>query len=101
MIAHAPRHADATGLGDCLEARCDVDAIAEDAAILDHHIADIDPDAQQHTALGWQVCVGLGQRLLDGNGAMNSIDDACELSQYAVAGSAGDFAAINASMILR
>ena len=66
MIAHAARHADAAGLGDPFEPCRDVDAVAENVAILDQDIADVDADAKQHPAFRRDRIVGLGQRLLDG-----------------------------------
>jgi hypothetical protein len=73
--------------------RGDIDATAEDGAVLDHDIADIDPNAPRHSALGRQDGISLCQSLLHGYGAINRIDNACELGQYAIAGCAGDFSA--------
>ena len=93
VIAHAARHADAARLGNSLQPCRDVDAVAENVAILDHHVADIDADAKQHPALLGQRFVGLGERLLDGNGSAHRVDDAREFGKHAVAGRAGDLAA--------
>ena len=44
LIAHRRRYADAAGLGDQLEARRDIDAVAEDVVLIDDDVAKIDAD---------------------------------------------------------
>src|SRR5216684_3840289 len=51
VLLNARRYADAAWLGQGLEARCDVDAVAKDVAILDHNVADIDADAELDAAV--------------------------------------------------
>src|SRR5579864_5819731 len=46
VFLDAGRDADATGLGQGFEARGNVDPIAEDVAVLDDDVADIDADAE-------------------------------------------------------
>ena len=46
LIADRARDADAAGLGELLQARGDVDAVAEDVVVLDDHVAEIDADAE-------------------------------------------------------
>jgi hypothetical protein len=47
LLAHCGGDADAARFRDRLEARGDVDAVAEDVAVLDDHIAEVDADAIQ------------------------------------------------------
>ena len=93
MIAHAACHADAAWLGNPFKPRRDIDAVAENVAVLDHYVADIDADPEQHLFFRRQRLVGLGQRLLDRDGAAQRVDDAREFRKHAVAGSSGDLAA--------
>ena len=58
VVAHAARDADAAGLRQRLQPRRDVDAVAEDVAVLDHHVADIDADAERHALVVGQRLVG-------------------------------------------
>src|SRR5712671_3270429 len=52
FAAHLPkrvlREADAAGLGNAFEPRCDVDPVAQDVVALDQHIAEMDADAPFH-----------------------------------------------------
>ena len=65
MVAHAARHADAAGVGERFEARGYVDAIAEDVAVLHHDVADIDADAELHSAFRHLAFTGGSDLLLD------------------------------------
>ena len=51
LVVHFPRHDDAAGLRDLLEARGDVDAVAVDVAAFDHDVAQIDADAERDAAI--------------------------------------------------
>ena len=46
LVAHRAGDADAARLGKHLEARRDIDAIAENVVLLDDHVAEIDADAE-------------------------------------------------------
>ena len=74
------------GVGQRFQAGGDVDAVAEDVAVLDHDVADIDADAKPQAVLVRQVLVCRGQRVLDLHRAVDGFDDAGELRQHAVAG---------------
>jgi len=76
MVVNAARDADAARLGQPLETHRDIDAIAEDVAVLHHDIADIDADAKPHTALFAKGPVGLGKITPDLNGALYGSNDA-------------------------
>ena len=92
VIAHSPGHADAARLREGFKTRGNVDPVTEDAAVLHHHIADVDADAQHHRGLGWERPVGFRERLLDAHGAADGINDAPELGENAVARGPGDIA---------
>src|SRR5580698_8261274 len=54
LIEHLARNADATAIGNALQTRCDIDAVAHQipVALLDN-IAEVDTDAELDAALGW------------------------------------------------
>jgi hypothetical protein len=59
MVVDAARDADAAGLGQPLETHGNIDAVAEDVAVLHHDIADIDADAKPHASFFAEGQVGL------------------------------------------
>src|SRR6266851_1517612 len=77
---------DAAGVGETLEAGGDVDAVAVDLLAIHHHVAEVDADAEFHSALGWDIRVFRLERGLDLDGAQDRIDDAGKLGEDAVAG---------------
>jgi hypothetical protein len=80
------RNANAPRLGQALQSRGDIDTIAVNLLALDHHIAEVDADAELHPTVEGQLRI-LGLKLgLDCNGARNRLDHTGELGQYAVAG---------------
>ena len=94
MVVDAARDADAAGLGQPLETHGNIDAVAEDVAVLHHDIADIDADAKPHAALFAEGQVGLRKITLDLNGALYGGKDAGEFGENAVTGRAADPAAV-------
>ncbi len=93
VFLDAGRDADAAGLGERLEARGDIDAVAEDVAILDDNVADIDADAELDAVVRY-AGVALGHRLLPVGRAAQRVDDAGEFDEEAVAGGFDDAAAM-------
>ena len=85
VIAHAAADAYPSRLGQSFETRGDIHAITENAAIFHHHIADIDADPKLHSPLCRQILIGAVERLLNGNCAVNGINDTGKLGQHAVA----------------
>src|SRR5216683_28163 len=86
LRVHGIRDADAAGFGEALEARGDVDAVAVDLFAVDHHVAEVDADAELHPALGWQRSVLSLECGLDLDGALDRIHDARELGEYTITG---------------
>src|SRR6266851_703677 len=82
----SPGDADAARFSEAFEAGGDVDAVAVDLLAIDHHVAEVDADAELHPPLGWQIRVLGLERGLDLDGALDGIHDAGELGEYAVAG---------------
>ena len=49
LIVGGRRDADATGFGDALKPRCDVDAVSKDVVTLDEYVAEVDADPKSNT----------------------------------------------------
>ena len=84
-IAHRARDEDRARLGDVLEPRRDVDAVAKNVAVLDHHVAEIDADAEFDPLPLGDVGVALRHGVLHVDRAAHRFDRACELGEHAVA----------------
>lgn len=69
------------GVGQCFYPRCDVDAVAEDVAVLEDDVAQVYADAERHLAVFRVVFGSFGHRCLDLNGALDRFDGAGELGQ--------------------
>ncbi len=74
------------GSASALQPGGDVDAVAEDVAVLDHDVADMDAHAELDAAIGGDLGIARRHRALHVDGAAHGIDDAGELDQQAVAG---------------
>ena len=72
----------------------DIDAVAENVALVDDDVADIDADAEFDAAVGRHIGVPFGHLALDFDGAAHRVDDAGELGQQTVAGGLDDAAAV-------
>src|SRR5207244_10295253 len=94
ILPHPGRDTDAARLGQAFEAGRDVDAVAEDVAVLDDDVALVDADAEGDAALRRYRGVAFGQLRLHSGGTSERVDDAGELGQQAVAGGLGDAAAM-------
>jgi len=82
------------GIGERLDPRSDVDAVAIEVVALDDHVAEIDADAQFDAAVCRDARMPLGHRLLHRNRAANRIDDARKFHQHSVAGGLDDAAMV-------
>ena len=94
ILAHALGDADTAGLGERLEPRRDIDALAPHVAAIDDNVADIEAHAELDPPFRLYVGVALGHAPLDGEGAAHGVHDARELRQDAVAGDAHDTAGV-------
>jgi hypothetical protein len=92
IVADTAAHADATRIGQGLEPCSHVDAITEDVAVLDHHVTDIDADAEPHLTRLRQLGIGRGNLPLDLYSAADGIDHTGELGEHAVARGIGNAA---------
>ncbi|MCY1492990.1 hypothetical protein D9M68_268150 [compost metagenome] len=86
MISYPSCHADAAGISGAFERGGDIDAIAEDIAVFHQNVADIDPDAEVHLPVVGKRLVGTPHRLLNGDCAVEGMDDRWKFRQHAVAG---------------
>src|SRR6266851_9777680 len=85
LVVDGLRNADRAGLGERLESRGDVDAIAEDIIAVDDDVAEVDADPQLEAALGRYGIVDRTRCLLHLDRAAQRIDDARKIRQQAVA----------------
>ena len=77
----------APGLGDTLESRGDVDAVAHQVAVaLLDHIAEMDADAELDAPLRRKTSIALDHAVLHLDGAAHGIDHAAELNDAPIAG---------------
>ena len=92
-IADGLRDVDAARLGQRLEPRRNIDAVAENIATLDYDIVEIDPDAQRNAPVGQQRVVELRDRVAQSAGTAHGLDDALELDEHPVARPPDDMSA--------
>ncbi len=76
MVADGARDADAAGFGQCLQARCNVDAVAVDVAAVGDDVAEIDPYPEGDALLLGRLGVAVDHRPLELDRAADRIDDA-------------------------
>ena len=82
---------DRAGLGDPLQSRGDVDAVAHQIAVgLLDDVAEMNADAEFYAALGRQAGVALDEAVLHLDRAAHGVDHAAELDEAAVAGALDD-----------
>jgi hypothetical protein len=86
VIAHHPRDADPARLGNRLQKRGDIHAVAEDGMFLDDHVVEVDPGAKFYPCRWPRTLIALGHRALDLHSAADGIHDTGELRQEGVAG---------------
>ena len=76
---------DATGLSNPFKAGGNVDAVAEDVAVVDDDIADMNSDTELDFGFLRYVRVLLGHAALDIRGTPRCINRACEFHQHSIA----------------
>ena len=88
LLVDTARNTDAARIGERLKAFGDIDPVAEQVALFDDHVAQIDADAEQHP-LRFRCClVEQPDRSLNLETGLERIDCARKLGDDAVAGSA-------------
>ncbi len=75
------RYIDTAGLGQRLDPRRDVDAVAEDVAFLGDDVAEIDPDPHRDALFLGQRPVRLRDRIAQSGGTARRLDDVVEISE--------------------
>jgi hypothetical protein len=85
LLLHEVRHANATGIGQLLQACCDVHAVAEDVVAVNDDVANVYADAERDAVLPRDVGVVRSHRGLDADDAAHGINYARELQQQPVA----------------
>ena len=85
-----------SGLGDPLQARGDIDAIAHQVAVafLDH-VAEMNADPKLDALFERDACVALDHGVLHFDRAAHRVDNAAELDDAAVAGALDDTAMVH------
>ena len=86
FFAHLPigvfRQADSVRLGDPLESRGDIDAVAHQVAVgLLDHVAEVNPDAKFDLPLMRQAGVAFRHPVLEFDGAAHGVDYAAEFDE--------------------
>ena len=94
LVAHDAADIDPAGVGQRLDARGDVDAVAVDVVAVDDDVADIDADAEFAAPILRHLGVALAHAALDIDGAAHCIDDAGEFDEETVPGRLYDAAAV-------
>jgi len=84
------RDADAAGFGQRFEAGGDIDAIAENVALVGDDVAEIDADAEADAPVLCDLRLAVEHHPLDFDRAAHRVDDAGEFDQHAVAGGLDD-----------
>ena len=92
LVAHRSGNADPARLSHRLQPRRHIDAVAENVAVLNNHVAKIDADAKEQRPSGRHVAVAPGHPLLKIDGAGERFGHALELDKQAVAGALDDAA---------
>jgi hypothetical protein len=86
LIAHDAAGADATWIGQRFEAGSDVDPVAEDVAILNDDVADIDAHAEFDALFRRDAEVTCRHFALHFDRAPDRVDDAAKLDEQSIAG---------------
>jgi hypothetical protein len=93
LLVDARRQHDGAGLGQRVQARRDVDSVAEHVLVRDDDVAQVQADAEGLAPLGRQVGIALAHAALQLDRRAHRLDRAGELHQHAVADRLHDAAA--------
>ena len=81
---HPRGNADTAGLGKGFETCCDVDPVAEDVAVLDNNVSDVNTDTELDALVRRRRRTALGHLSLHRGRAVQSIHHTAELDQQPV-----------------
>src|SRR5258708_378888 len=90
LLVRRAAEANAAGLGQRFEPGCDIDPVAEDVALIEDYVAEIDANAELDVLPLRHRSIALGHAALNCDGATHRIDDALKLDEHAVAGGLDD-----------
>ena len=85
MVVGGARDEHAARLAKLLQPRRNVDAVAEEVVAFDHHVAQIDANAEDDTARLRHIALPLGNRLLHRYRSGHRIDDRGKLDDRTIA----------------
>ena len=94
VFLYPPRYRNAAWLGQGFEPSSDVDAVAEDIAVLHDDVALMDAHAELDAPFEWNIGVAHGHLLLHFSGVAQRVDDALEFEEDAVTGGLDDTASM-------
>jgi hypothetical protein len=94
LLMHGRRDADATGLGQRLQASRNVDAVPVDPVALGGDVAHVDADPEVHAALIGETRVERPEHPLGLDGTADRVEGGRKLGQEVVAGGVHDAAAV-------
>jgi len=94
VVAHRPGNADPAGFGQGFQARRNIDAVAEDVAVLGDDVAEIDADAKPDLPIVSHLRLAVDHPALNLGSAAQRIDDAGEFHEQTVAGGLDDAAPV-------
>ena len=81
LVVDGARDEDTAGLGERLEPRRDIDAVAEDVVALDDDVADVDADPKLDSLIEWCRVRSPGHLSLDLDGTTGRVHRTGELTQ--------------------
>jgi hypothetical protein len=86
MVAHGAGDTKAARVCQCLQPSRDIDPVAENVALIDDDVAEIDADPEADALLLGGVSLAVEHAALRLDGTAHGIDHAGKLGQHAVAG---------------
>ncbi len=90
LVEYGARNADFGGSGERLQPGRNVDPVTEKIIAVDNDIAQVDADAEEHSAMLGYVAIAIIDVLLNGNSAAHRLHGATKLGDYAVASTSED-----------
>src|SRR5208337_4029499 len=100
LLVDGARYTQPAGLGDPLQARRDVDTVAQEVPVALDHVPDRDPDAEAHLSARRIGKIAGAQVFLHVDGAAHRFDGAREFGKNGVAGGIENAAAKSSDEVL-